>query len=166
MLASSPHAVFLANAFAQLNVQADRCARKASPWQNLRAKVEFDEDSSVPLLGCGDGVVARWRCETVKVMPFLDHELWVGRVLRVEVWGEDDVERGERAGTGLYGLMYADRAFRYVGDEVIAEFLPPGKLAVDGSEAKDEPPGEVVEAESRGKSYIPLKSTTICVDDE
>ena len=118
VLAASPHAAYVANAFAQL-AAAD--GKKLDPWALLRGTPDVHAPSGVPRLGRAEGVLVRWRCEQHAVVAVEDHEVWVGRVLEVE----DLREPGDRDGD--IGLMYANRRFRNVGDEIVAEFMKLGE---------------------------------------
>lgn len=92
----------------------------------------------MPLLGAADGILARLRCDTETVVQVADHELWVGRVLRVERldgWRDGDVPEGldgVEGREGPLGLMYADRRFREVGS--VVEATLPAENMDDGSE--------------------------------
>jgi len=109
VLSSTPHAAFVADAFAQVSAAP---GEKADPWRKLRGTVEVHASTGVPELGREDGVVARWRCRRHDVLQVEDHEIWVGRVVGMEVLG----------GEGEAALGYADRRFRVMGEVVVPEF--------------------------------------------
>lgn len=71
-----------------------------------------------PLLGRDDDVLFRLHCETFRTVQIEDHQLWVGKVQRVDVVG--DVKDIEGVGAKeVFSLMYSDRHFRYVGRALI-----------------------------------------------
>ncbi|CCX30545.1 Similar to Uncharacterized protein C1071.11; acc. no. Q9UTQ4 [Pyronema omphalodes CBS 100304] len=107
VMSSSPHSAHVANIFAQL---AASHTTKQSPWEKLRGKTEVVD--GVPTMGREDGVLSRWSVVTEKYVDVQDHEVWVGRVVGVE----------ELAGEEGKGLMYQNRRFRNVGEEVVPEF--------------------------------------------
>ncbi|KAF8522070.1 flavin reductase like domain-containing protein [Trichophaea hybrida] len=114
VLHTTPHSAHIANVFAQLAASHNR---KLSPWTQLRGQIERDPDTGVPMLGLEDGVISRWRCERYQVVEVEDHEIWVGRVVQI-----DDLTGGKSE-----GLMYQNRRFRRVGDEVVAELTKLGE---------------------------------------
>jgi len=117
ILRASPHSAHTANVFAQLAASHDM---KLSPWTQLRGQVERDPDTGAPILGPGDGVISRWRCERYKVVEVEDHEIWVGRVVGIE-----DLTGGKGE-----GLMYQNQRFRQVGSEVVVELTKPEEVKV------------------------------------
>ncbi|KAI5795724.1 flavin reductase like domain-containing protein [Geopyxis carbonaria] len=114
ILSPSPHSAHLANAFAQLGAGA---AGKRDVWAEIDGGGRVRDERGVPVLGVQEGVLTRLVCETETVVTVADHEIWVGRVVRVE-----GVGAGGEVQEGVYGLMYANRRFRKVGGEVRAEF--------------------------------------------
>jgi len=120
VLSSTTHAAFVADAFAQV---AAVPGEKADPWGKLRGSVRVDDSTGVPELGGEDGVVARWRCRKYRVVQVEDHEIWVGRVVSVEVLAE-----------GGLALGYADRRFRGMGKVVVPEFGKEGDVVKVGEE--------------------------------
>lgn len=71
-----------------------------------------------PLLGRDDDVLFRLHCETFRTVQIEDHQLWVGKVQRVDVVGEAKDTEGVGA-EEVFSLMYSDRHFRYVGGALI-----------------------------------------------
>lgn len=79
---------------------------------------DVGSNTGPPLLGRDDDVLFRLHCETFRTVQIEDHQLWVGKVQRVDVVGDaKDIE-----GVGaeeVFSLMYSDRHFRHVGRALI-----------------------------------------------
>lgn len=132
----TPRSAFLASRFAQLGTTHPS---KESPFSFVKSKViltDLESNTGSPLLGKEDDVLFRLHCETFRTVQIEDHQLWVGKVQRVDVVGDvKDVEGSESR--EVFSLMYSDRHFRHVGRTLIPE--------EGGDENAKEGPGGVEE---------------------
>lgn len=114
----SPRSAFLANQFSRLGAAH---SSEMSPFSFAKGKVTFADAGSnkgPPLLGRDDDVLFRLHCETFRTVQIEDHQLWVGKVQRVDVVGDAKDTEGVGA-EEVFSLMYSDRHFRYVGGALI-----------------------------------------------
>ncbi|KAH8155724.1 uncharacterized protein LAJ45_00734 [Morchella importuna] len=116
ILRPSPRSAFLASKFAQLGATN---STKISPFSFTQSQITLANATfGSPLLGREDDVMFRLQCETHRTIQIEDHQLWVGKVTKVDVVAEEKYV----AGTGLeevFSLMYSDRHFRHVGETLV-----------------------------------------------
>ncbi|TGZ82392.1 hypothetical protein EX30DRAFT_394710 [Ascodesmis nigricans] len=126
IMKSTGHAAHLANIFAQVGMARGKKRRpwdevldleSVATWGDPQRLQNEDSGKGWLVIGKGDGVDTRLWCGKEKVLEVGDHEIWVARVLEVEKVA--DLAEGE--GAGMASLMYVDRRFHHVGEEVVPE---------------------------------------------
>lgn len=85
-----------------------------------------------PLLGREDDVLFRLHCGIFRTVQIEDHQLWVGKVQRVDVVGDTKDIEGVGA-EEVFSLMYSDRHFRRVGRALIPTETSGGRREDPGS---------------------------------